>query len=453
LLGALGVFTAYCGADAMVGQSAPGDPFRQAPVLDQREEMQNAVDGPAPLIALWQAIALGHPFAPGRVLGKSDLDWVIETGMAPLLYAVTRETPEILPPGLEPRLRAAERWARLRSAETLEAVAQFADRCTERAVELTLLKGISTCGEYYAVPYQRFLGDVDLLVDPGDVPTASAVLGELGYRIPESVRTLDYDGHHHLPPACHPDTGVCVELHTDLFPPEAGLNREGPFARSRVRREQRPATLDGRAVLRLSPELQLLYTASHWALDFVAAPGARALLDATLLIRAEGERLDWGRVLGWLDDPRIAAHLQLMLGYLEARGLVPKPPGLGAAGERLSVLSPRALRVLAGMIDRYQVRGTMRHVREIRVVASRDRANVVPSAGTLRSRLRTLRMAVAGRNVSGLLPILDSALWNTLLERPRSTRSRALASWGLVFPPGDPERFSPSRLLCRARDA
>jgi hypothetical protein len=236
--------------------------------------------------------------------------------MGPLLHAAAGQLPGWVPGPLLVRLEAADRWARIRQADMFEALLAILDRCADRAPPPTLLKGISICDEVYPRPHQRFLGDLDLLVDELDAPAVATALVELGYRPPDTPAELDYSEHHHLPPLRHPRTGVCVELHTRLFPPVLGLDEQPPFSPSSVRSERCVSSFEGRRVFRLSPELQIPYLASHWALDFVPAAGARSLLDVALLLRATPGRLDWERILGWLADRRIAAHLHVLLACL-----------------------------------------------------------------------------------------------------------------------------------------
>ena len=171
----------------------------------------------------------------------------------------------------------------------------------------------------------------------------------------------------------------------------------------------------GRAVCRLSPELQLVYIATHSALDFHPAAGARALLDSLLLLRNAGPSLAWDRVCGWLDDRRIAAHLQLVTGYLERRGLVPAEAGIARARARLAVLGPVELRVLDRIVDRHLVRGQ-------------------PLADRFGANNRVI-------------------VWSTLIAAPRSPWNLARVAWNLLFPPAHPDRFRARYQLQRFRSA
>src|SRR5262245_60059198 len=248
------------------------------------------------------------------------------------------------------RLRAADRWAQVHHADMLEAAVEFVDSCADRAPPLTLLKWISIWGEYYPKPHQRVHGDLDLLVEPEDAPAMAAALAELGYRLGEGPPERDYTAHHHLRPVYHPRTKVAVEVHTALFPPGKGFGTSSPFSPDRVRAERRASTLEGRRVYRLSAELQVPYIATHWALDFLPTAGARSLLDMMLLLRAAADRIDWTRLLGWLEDRRVASYLHVMLSYLEARDLVEVPPALCGDWKRVAVLPPVTLRILTGIV-------------------------------------------------------------------------------------------------------
>jgi hypothetical protein len=294
------------------------------------------------------------------------------------------------------------------------------------------------------------LGDLDLLVEPEDAPAVADALAELGYRPPAWPPERDYTAHHHLRPVCHPRTQVRVELHTGLFPPSLRLGEGSPFSPSAVRAERRTSALEGRRVFRLSAELQVPYIASHWAFDFVPTAGARALLDMLLLLRMEADRIEWKRVLGWLGDRRIAAPLHLMLSYLEERGLMELPPELCADWKRMAVLPPSVLRILTGMVDRYQVRGLMRSVNPL---PGPEKGSLPVVTGTLRSRLRTLRTAAARRDLRGLLLPLDLTAWEKLLSQPPSAWRLVFVPGCLLFPLGDPDRLVPGHQLARLRSA
>jgi hypothetical protein len=140
-----------------------------------------------------------------------------------------------------------------------------------------------------------------------------------------------------------------------------------------------------------------------------------------------------------------------MLSYLEAQALVELPPALRANWERVAVLPPAVLRILGGMVDRHQVRGLMRSFRPPTPGPGAPACRA--AAGTLRSRLHTLRTAAADGNLRGLLQPVDQTAWETLLCQPPSPWRRILVLCCLLFPLGDPDRFAPGRRLARRRSA
>src|SRR5262245_51676715 len=235
-----------------------------------------AVEGTPLLLALLESVA-GRAFAPPLPIPDAEVDWAIQVGMGPWLHRESERQPELLPASLAARVRAADRLARLQSAERLEATGEILDRCGQRAGPITLLKGISIATEHHRRPHDRAMGDIDLLVEAPGASALESALIELGYRRAGGPPGLDYARHHHGPPLVHARTGVRVEVHTKLFPAHSGWSERPPFSPSSIRSELQPGSFAGRAVFRLSPELQLVYIATHAALAFDPALGARAL--------------------------------------------------------------------------------------------------------------------------------------------------------------------------------
>jgi hypothetical protein len=364
------------------------------------------------LLALFDT-ALGCRFEPQLPIPPHEIVWAIQVGLGPLLQCSLEQTPGLVPEAVAARVRAADRLARVASAERLEAAAEILDRCADRAGPVTLLKGISICTEHYARPHDRAMGDIDLLVAPEEVPAFESALGELGYEPTAEEAGLDFARHHHARPRLHPRTGVCVEVHRGLLP--VGWVETGPFCEASVRAEKRPGELDGRPVQRLSPELQLVYIATHAALVFHPAAGARALLDTLLLLHRAPEALASERLWGWLGDRRIAARLQLLTTSLERAGLAPAHTGFARIRPRLAALGGVELRILMRLIELYQLRG-------------------LPLEDWLGADNRAV-------------------VWHALLATPGSAWNLARVPWNLMFPPSHPDRFRPRHQLARLRSA
>jgi hypothetical protein len=87
-------------------------------------------------------------------------------------------------------------------------------------IEPVLLKGAARLIEgTYPEPMLRFLGDLDVLIPASRSAAAVAALNSIGFRVHPDDALLQAS-HHHLPMLYDPETGVGVELHTSLLPPE-----------------------------------------------------------------------------------------------------------------------------------------------------------------------------------------------------------------------------------------
>ena len=149
-----------------------------------------------------------------------------------------------------------------------------------------------------------------------------------------------------------------MEVHRGLFPPASPLGRDRLFRRETLEQERQPSTFHGHAVFRLSPELQLVYIAAHWAMGFQPIGGLIALLDATYLLQQTAGALDWGRLLAWLEGSAAAAPLYLLLTYLDASHLVDLPSEvLPQLRTRQHALSPTRLALGHWLVHQYFVAG------------------------------------------------------------------------------------------------
>ena len=242
------------------------------------------------------------------------------------------------------------------AAVQIEATAEIVDACGARVV-VTLLKGISLSDRDYPAPYLRPMRDIDLLVPEGAVCEVQQTLLGLGYREHPEERVESYG--HHAVPLVHPRTGIWVEVHHRLFPPDLGLPGVDPFRPDRVNARIRPSTFTGRLVNRLTDDLQVVYTASHWALSpsrIYNGGGVVAMLDLIHLLKRRG--FLWDDVMALVEGSVASAHLYLLLGYLHRSGLVDVPPGTIEHLARMQpCLNSVGGRLLHGILDQYVVDG------------------------------------------------------------------------------------------------
>jgi hypothetical protein len=255
-----------------------------------------------------------------------------------------------------PVLVASDLTGRVVSAEKMDAMEEIA-RALEALRPPTLLKGVSVAGQFYPEPHLRPMGDIDVLVEPDDIPAAEAALVQLGYDRRPLKPPEFYDAHHHTAPFFHSQRRVWVEIHRGLVPRWKPVGGDKVFSPDTVRSERRPAEFRGWPVSRLSDELQIVYLACHWAYDFKRVGGIVALLDMIYLLQ-NARCVRWGRILEWLEEGVAATPVYLLLSYLERHGLAELPAGiLGELRRRQRSFGGASVRILHAMVERYVTNG------------------------------------------------------------------------------------------------
>jgi hypothetical protein len=164
--------------------------------------------------------------------------------------------------------------------------------------------------------------DLDVLVERGDFATINSLLTKLGYRQRYKHLTKFYEHHHHDMPWFHPQTGIWVEVHRGLFSSDSRLGKSAPFSARNIRAELKPSYFDGRKVMRLSPELQIMYTASHWGAELRYEGGLFGLLDIVYILNGAGQALKWQKFFDYVHGSVVATHLYLLLSYLQQNEII-----------------------------------------------------------------------------------------------------------------------------------
>jgi hypothetical protein len=193
--------------------------------------------------------------------------------LCPLACWVARTLRAELPDGIHRELESAYYGAALRYDLLRSSLARIADAFSVLRGPVIVLKGPALAERLYPSPACRPMEDLDLLVRTEDLPAAAHVLASLGYTDrsfgPEDFRD--------------PDTGIVVDLHTEL------LNTTRLSARrtawhpdlDRWRARAAPFPLAAPASL-LHPQDHLVYLCHHtWLHHGLRKP--LALLDVCLL--------------------------------------------------------------------------------------------------------------------------------------------------------------------------
>ncbi len=156
------------------------------------------------------------------------------------------------------------------------------DAFSRRSIDSLVLKGSHLGEMYYAHPALRPADDLDLLIRPRDAKPAGEILEQAGGVVQEKTATA---GKYLLP-----ETGVFLELHTNLQAPE----RRNPAFAIRIEdfwRESAPARIAGGETRVLSPTLNLLYLSAH--LSHHAFSRLIWFYDLFLVIEKSGGEIEW----------------------------------------------------------------------------------------------------------------------------------------------------------------
>ena len=175
-----------------------------------------------------------------------------------------------------------------------------------------ILKGAALRETVYGEPAERSMGDLDLLLPPGQFEPARAVLEGLGYRSTGTDEAVEaYRLHHFHLPLAHPN-GFVAEIHWALSRPGVGfrLDEQAFLARALTRPRA------GGGALRVpSAEDMILHLASQNQED--AFGRWRRLVDLDRVVASAGD-LDWAylREASQRGDTQALVALSLRLSQL-----------------------------------------------------------------------------------------------------------------------------------------
>jgi hypothetical protein len=256
-----------------------------------------------------------------RLQGPVDWDDVVRSarqhGVTPLVHRELRAAPPDCVPadtlgGLRQEVRENARRCLLLAGWLRRVV----DGLAAAGIPAVPYKGPVLAALAYGSIADRRAGDLDLLIDPGDLPAARAALERDGFR---PVVALEAWQERHLVRAAHPygfvrdPEGVVVELHWSVSPRSlsAGLGEALPRERLEA------VALAGTTFHTLPGDVLLLALCVHGAKHVWGR--LSWIVDVAELIAAR-PTLDWTALLARADQ---AGHArELLLGCLLARDLL-----------------------------------------------------------------------------------------------------------------------------------
>ena len=340
-----------------LGQRSASVVSLACPRSDAESDLEATIPTAPALTLLLQAASQNRTDLPLADFRAEQIRWAVETGLGPLLRRSTANDPKARTSPLWPLVQGADVTARVIVGEQMDAMDEILRACEGQTQPLTLLKGISICGQYYPEPHLRLMRDIDVLVDQETIPTVESLLLQLGYRRDSECSPEFYDMHHHVTPLFHPRRRVWVEIHRGLFPANSGLGSASVFSLENLRAEFRPSEFRGRPVNCLGNEMQVVYLASHWTFGFRRVGGMVGMLDLIYLLK-NARALRWERILDWLEGSIASTSVYLLLTYLIRHRLVDIAPEiLRELFLRQRSFGRLNLKTLHALIDRYVADG------------------------------------------------------------------------------------------------
>lgn len=255
-------------------------------------------DGPSPECRLVFLAAQGERATPAiTALLGAPLDWTRvatiaerELATAPLWHLLERHAASLVPTDVAAHLRRSSAVHDFRMNRLASRLAPAIDAVRRRGVAVLLLKGAAVAIRSGRGFTARPMTDVDLLVTPGEVSPAAEALIEAGWPMTTDPVLLDLLRHeHHLPHFVDPgNTGLRVELHTRLLPPDEPFD----IHEAEVWRSSSPAPAPFEGARIAAPRFLMLHACVHFAWSHSMRFGAwRTFHDVMYL--ANDPAFDW----------------------------------------------------------------------------------------------------------------------------------------------------------------
>lgn len=239
------------------------------------------------LIGLLSAAIRGKTYRPAY---STCIDWqivfdeAVQHQVLPLVYPLLAE----IVSSISVSETLLEKWRKnalcqgMGQERNYDVIVKVLEQYANAGISVIVLKGM-VLRELYPHPCFRTMGDVDLLVKPGDIDRAGRMLVEAGYRMySDNGKHTEYL-HEILP---------CIELHRSMA-------RDGYFEKSNdfkteVWKSAITVNLNGVRMLSLCPQDKILYLSMHMASHIISSGfGLRQLCDFVLFIETYENEIDW----------------------------------------------------------------------------------------------------------------------------------------------------------------
>jgi hypothetical protein len=269
--------------------------------------------------ALWDGEEALEAFRQWR--GRFDLAGPVDGGtyrLLPLLHAnMVRLGCDDPIMGV---LKGVRRHAWCKVQERLQGAAQAVEFLGARGIPTIVSKGIPLALEYYDDRSLRPMSDVDIYVPFSQARPALSLLKEAGWQMVDArwEDPVVVEAHE----TALRREKMDLDFHWHLF--HHVIEREALEADRRIWAAAVPMTVAGARTLRPSATDLLLHVALH-GLKYNPMSPIRWIADVTMIVRKDGDRIDWEGALAYADRARLSLHLGMGLQFLASEIGVPIP--------------------------------------------------------------------------------------------------------------------------------
>ena len=269
--------------------------------------------------------------------------------LLPVLWHRLRNHTSCIPLAIAERIHAQAAVTEFRMAMTETVLHDVVRRLAAENIRVMLLKGAALATTVYPSFAARPMGDVDILVPPGEAQRAWQCLVDAGWTLELSGGDRFYEGHHHLAGLMDPNgLHLVLEVHRSMLP------TAGPFIldENEVWRDACPVQLGTTTAWVPSTQHQLLHHCVHFAWSNMLTSGiGRTVRDVAVLVGQN--EIDWGCFVGLARRTRAAtcSYWTLAMSQTLAGARVPAAV--------LASLRSRGPKSLKRAIERAQVSSAM----------------------------------------------------------------------------------------------
>ena len=291
--------------------------------------------------------------------------------LLPVLWHRLRNHTSCIPLAIAERIHAQAAVTEFRMAMTETVLHDVVRRLAAENIRVMLLKGAALATTVYPSFAARPMGDVDILVPPGEAQRAWQCLVDAGWTVELSGGDRFFEGHHHLVGLMDPNgLHLVLEIHRSMLPPS------GPFLldETDVWRDARPVQLGSATAWVPSDQHQLLHLCVHFAWSHMLTTGiGRTVRDVAVLL--EHGEVEWEGFVQLVQRTRAATCAYWTLAISRALAGSRLPDAV------LATLRPWGPTFLTNAIERAQVSSAIvRACPSIHVMRGLWRAAIRPRA-------------------------------------------------------------------------